>query len=279
MNLKRLVLAIGPLSLLLLAANASGPWSISRVGAASANTVFLPLISRPAPPLAVGYQFRWDGNGYIRGSLAYNVGVHTTANFDTMADGDTIRARWSLWYDPNPWAFPSETWDSYYSLSTGYLKSTTSVVDPAWKWGFPLILPFDWRWQNGQTVSIDGQAFVVSGPFPNYVLGQAIQCWKLTNRDKFLYGDWGDTKQYVNPGDVILEYDAGPSRLNTRSDILRREYYKGNLTQDTVQYIEQLTAASSFSAASVTALSRLPIEVGDAATKTERGQMGSAAAW
>lgn len=277
MNLKRLVLAIGLSSVLLLGAAALR--SSSRVGAASTNTVFLPLVSRPVPSLAVGYQFAWNGNGYIRGSEYYDIGYHETIELDQMEDPDTIRASCYAWYDPNPLALNDERWNSYLSVSTGYQKSTTYIDDPSLKWSYPLILPFDWRWQNGQMVTIGGQAFVVSGPISGYTaFGRAFQYWKLTNRDKFLYGDWGDWKQYVNPGEAILEYDAGTSQLNTRSNILRREYYKESPTL-TVQYIMQLTGASSLSASSIAGFNQPPKLPRDSPTTSVREREGNPAGW
>lgn len=90
----------------------------------------------------------------------------------------------------------------------------------------------------------------MSGPHAGYTaFGRAVQYWKLANRDKFLYRDGGgDYKQYVHAGDVTLWYDAGNTRLLLYCNVLRREYYKGNLTSDTVQYIYNLTSSNAFSA-------------------------------
>jgi hypothetical protein len=208
---------------------------------------YLPIIFRPRPPLFVGLSLREDGEGYIRGDLNYNVGYHLTRDLNGMTDADTIRSHNYQWYDPNPMRFYSVTWDSYYSVSTGYFKSSSKPDDPSWKWGNPWILPYDWSLSNGQTFWVDSQAFLVSGPHSGYTsFGVAVQYWKLVNRDKFLYLDIGDTKQYVHPGDITLWYDAGITRLELHGDILRREYYKGNLTSDTVQYIYNLTSCTDF---------------------------------
>jgi hypothetical protein len=199
-------------------------------------------------PLFVGLQLRWDGSGYIRGSEYYDVGTHATRDLNGLTDADTIRSHYYHWYDPNPENWASETWDSYYSVSTGYFKSSSVPGDPSWKWGNPWVMPYDWRLSNGQTFIIDGKAFLVSGPYSGYTaFGKAVQYWKLINRDKFLYWDGGGNwKQYVHPGDITLWYDAGSTRLELYSNVLRRYYYKGNLTSDTVQYIENLTSSNSF---------------------------------
>lgn len=199
-------------------------------------------------PFFVGLQVGWDGAGYIRGSWYYDVGTHLTRDCNGLMDADTIKCHHHSWYHPNPLDWPSETWDSYYSVSTGYFKSSSVPSDPSWKWGYPGILPYDWQFHDGQAFSIDGQAFVVSGPHSGYTaFGQAVQYWQLVNRHKFLYWDGsGDWKQYVHPGDITLWYDAGNTRLLLHDDILRRYYHKEQLTHDTVQYIMNLTSANAF---------------------------------
>lgn len=205
-------------------------------------------------PLFVGLQLRWDGNGYIRGSEYADVGSHTQKTLNGLTDTDTIRSHNYSWYDPNPYGWDSETWDSYYSVTTGYFKSSSVPGDPAWKWGNPWILPYDWQFFNGQTVSIDGQAFIVSGPYSGYTaFGKLVQYWKLVNRDKFLFWNGGGSwTQYIHPGDITLHYEAGKTRLLLYSNILRRYYYNGQITSDTVQYVENLTSANSFPSVSVT---------------------------
>jgi hypothetical protein len=62
-----------------------------------------------------------------------------------------------------------------------------------------------------------------------------------------LYWDGGgDWKQYVYPGDIVLRYDAGDTRLELYSNDLQHDFYQGDPTSDTVQYIINLTAANSF---------------------------------
>jgi len=199
-------------------------------------------------PLFVGLELRWDGDGYIRGSRYYDIGYHETKDLNDLTDADTVRVHSHAWYSPNPLDFDSETWDSYYSVSTGHFKSSSVPSDPSWKWGYPWILPYDWQFSNGQVFWLGGQAFTVSGPHSGYTAwGQAIQYWQLVNRDKFLYWDGGgDWKQYVHSGDITLRYDAGSTRLLLHDDILRRYYYKGQQTSDTVQYIINLTEANAF---------------------------------
>ena len=202
-------------------------------------------------PLFVGLQLRWDGRGYIRGSEYFDVGTHLTRHLNGLTDADTVRSHNYFWYDPNPKDWPSDTWDDYYSVSTGYFKASSLPDDPSWKWGSPWRLPYDWSFSDGQTFSIGGQAFLVSGPHSGYTaFGKAVQYWKLVNRDKFLYWDGGgDWKQYVHAGDITLWYDAGNTRLELHSNVLRRSYYKGSLTSHTVQYIDNLTSSNSFPSA------------------------------
>jgi hypothetical protein len=205
-------------------------------------------------PLFFGLQLRWDGDGYLRGSRYYNIGSHRTRDLNDLTDADTIKSHNYSWYDPNPLDFDSETWDSYYSVSTGYFKSSSSPSDPSWKWGYPWILPYDWQFSNGQTFWLDDQAFRVSGPHSGYTaFGQLVQYWQLVNRDKFLYWDGGgDWKQYVHSGDITLQYDAGNTRLLLHRDVFRRYYYKDQLHIDTVQYISNLTSANAFPSSALT---------------------------
>jgi len=95
---------------------------------------------------------------------------------------------------------------------------------------------------------INGQAFLVSGPYSGYTaFGQAVQYWQLTNRDKFLlWDDGGDWKEYVHPGEITLRYDAGITRLLIYNNELRRWYYRGNLTSDTIQWIDNLTSTNAW---------------------------------
>jgi hypothetical protein len=97
---------------------------------------------------------------------------------------------------------------------------------------------------------VGGQPFLVSGPHPGTTtFGQPVQYWELVNRDRFLYWDGGQGfTQYVHAGEARLRYDAGRTRLLLYSDVLRRYYENGGLTPYTVQYIENLTGASSFPA-------------------------------
>jgi len=206
-------------------------------------------------PLFVGLQLRWDGEGYIRTDLNLNVGWHVERNLNGLTDADTIRSHNYSWYDPNPLELDSEVSDSYYSVTTGNFKSSSLPSDPAWKWDYPWILPYDWQFSNGQTAYVGGQAFTVSGPHSGYTaFGKLVQYWRLVNRDKFLYYDGSSRKQYVHPGDITLHYESGKTRLLLHYDVLRRFYYDGQLTSDTVQYIYNLTSANSFPPVSVTSI-------------------------
>jgi len=199
-------------------------------------------------PLFVGLKLRWDGAGYIRFTNEYyNVGTHWENDLDILTDPDTIRSNNRHWYDPNPEGWATDTWFSYYSISTGQWKSSSVPDDPAWKWGYSWKLGYTSQFNNGQVVTIDGQAFTVSGPYAGYTaFGKAVQYWQFVNNNQFLYWDGGDWKQYCHPGDVTLRYDAGNNRLELYSSVMRRYYYQGTLTSNTVQYIENLTYANSF---------------------------------
>jgi hypothetical protein len=200
-------------------------------------------------PLFVGLELRWDGEGYIRGDYDnFDVGVHTERNCNGLTDPDTIRCHSDQWYDPNPEGWESESWDDYYSVSTGHFRSSSVPSDPSWKWGNPWILPYEWSFHNGQTFSLFGQDFLVSGPHTGYTaFGQAVQYWKLVNKDRFLHWDGGgDWKAYVRAGDATLHYHAGSTRLLLHRDLRRTGYYKGDRTNETVQYITNLTSANVF---------------------------------
>jgi len=199
-------------------------------------------------PLFVGLTLRWDGAGYLRGSWYYDIGSHQTRDLNGLTDPDTIRSHNYAWYDPNPLGFESETWESYYSVSTGYWRSSSVPPDPSWKWGCYWVLPYDWQLHGGQETTIDGQPFAVSGPHWGYTTwGQAVQYWQLVNKTKFLIWDGGgEWQQYVHSGDITLWYEADNTRLLLHDDVLRRVYYQGKLTNDTVQYIVNLTYSNSF---------------------------------
>lgn len=140
-----------------------------------------------------------------------------------------------------------DTWNKYYSVSTGELKATDAIIDPAWKWKWSGILLYDYNLTGGQTVLITGQEFNVTGPHSGYTTyGKPIQYWELINKNKFLLYDAGTAwTQYIHAGDAILRYDAGNSRLLIHDDILRHKYYEGELTDYTVRYISNLTSSNS----------------------------------
>lgn len=198
-------------------------------------------------PLFVGLKLRWDGVGYIRGSEYYEVGTHDERVLDIITEPDTVRANNHYWYAPNPQGWEDDYWYSYYSVTTGLWKGSSTPGDPAWKWGYSLILGYYSQFVNGETVTIDGQNFTVTGPHSGVtVWGRSIQYWKFVNQNNILYWDGGgDWKQYVHPGDVVLHYDAGNSRLLLFSSILRHYYYQGAVTSDTVQYVDNLTSSNS----------------------------------
>jgi hypothetical protein len=211
----------------------SGTWSTTQ-----AVTIY---------PLYVGLNIGWDGNGYVRGTLYYDIGSHETDNLDVLTEPDTIRLNGHLWYDPNPAGLDEDYWTSYYSVVTGLWKGSSSPGDPSWKWGYPWFLPYTLQLSNNKTVTLDNQAFTVTGPFTGMTSwGHSIQYWQLVNQKKFLlWSDGGDWTQYIHIGEAILRFDAGSSRLLLYSNIKRHLYYKGKLQNDTVQYIDNLTSSTS----------------------------------
>ena len=101
-------------------------------------------------------------------------------------------------------------------------------------------------YKNGATVLSDGQKFTVTGPtLGTTTFDKTIHYWQFVNQQKFLFWDGGDWKQYAHTGDIVLRYDVDGSGLELYSSVMRRDYYKGSLTSDTVQYIIQLTSATS----------------------------------
>jgi len=198
-------------------------------------------------PLHVGLNVQWDGAGYIRGERIYDVGVHISRNADILTEPDTIRVRTHQWYAPDPFGWDAEVWNVFYSVTRGAFLSSSLPSDPSWKWGSHWILPYHVRLHDGQTFMIDGQPFRVTGPHQGFsTSGKTIHYWKMVNKERFLYGDWGDgNRQYVHAGDITLWYDAGPTRLLFYRNVLRRQYDGNRNTGDTVQYIENLTSATS----------------------------------
>jgi hypothetical protein len=70
--------------------------------------------------------------------------------------------------------------------------------------------------------------------------------WEFVNQGKILcYDDGSDWKQYINAEEAILRYDAGGSGLEIYANITRHLYYQGDDIGDSIQYISNLTAASS----------------------------------
>lgn len=210
---------------------------------------FLPLVFKPYEPLFVGLSLQWDSDGYIQGSgYTYYVGHHYTVDLIGMYDADSVIVDNYSWYDPNPFGWSPESWQTLYSVKTGYSEAPAPPLDWPWKWGNPWIMPYDWHFQDGQTVSVGGQAFIVSGPYAGTTeWGQSVRFWQLVNRDLFLFWDGGgDWTQYVFPGHIVLRYDAGQSRLQLYRNVFRTYFYQGTQTVDTVQYIDYLTYASSF---------------------------------
>jgi hypothetical protein len=211
--------------------------------------ILLPIIRRAATlPLFVGLVSQWDGEGYIRTDEVFDVGYHISRTLDAWTDADIVRCRTRQWYDPNPAGWPVATWNSYDSVSTGDFRSSSQPGDPDWKWDHWWIVPNGVQFRAGTTVQVGGQDFRVTGPHAGYsAFGQAIQYWRLENTARFKYWDaGGDWTAYVLPGDAVLYYDAGHTRLLLHRDVLRVFYYKGKRTSETAQYIYNLTASTAF---------------------------------
>jgi hypothetical protein len=196
----------------------------------------------------VGLELKWDDYTYIRGSEYNNIVSHHERTLDQLTDADTIRGYNYIWYSVNPYGWEPLTYYSYYSVTTGYWKFNSIPDDPSYKWNYPAILPYDWQLSDGQTFSIEGQVFNVSGPHSGYTaFGKQVFYWELVNRDKFLYWDGGgDWTQYIHPGDITIKYDTGNTRVYFYSNILRRIYFQGQFYGDTIQYIKNLMSANSF---------------------------------
>lgn len=198
-------------------------------------------------PLFVGLKIRWDGEGFIRlGSLYENVGTHETKDCGNLTDIDTLQCYGNGWYSPNPLGFDESAWYDYFSPTTGQWKGGSSIGDPAWKWSYSWKLGYGSQFASGETVTIDGQKFTVTGPHSGLTTyGKSIKYWQFVNQNKILYYEDPDEIQYVHPGEAILRYDAGGSGLLLYSSIKRTWYEGGAATSDTVQYIKQLTSSTS----------------------------------
>lgn len=197
-------------------------------------------------PLFVGLQARYDGVGYVRGRNNYDTGWYETIALDALSGVDSVQAQIHAWYDPNPHGFEESYTTSYFSVNTGDLKSSTAQSDPAWKWEYAWKLAYDATFTDGGTIQIDGQNFTVRGPKSGTTsYGRSIAYWEFVNQDPFLIYDAGDVKQVTQPGEAILRYDAGASRLLIYNDITRHIYYQDEDIGESVQYVAHLTAANS----------------------------------
>ncbi len=200
----------------------------------------LPTPSPVPPPLAVlhvGLQLRWDGSGYIFfDGYSWRPGTHLTRIIDQQVDSDTVREAGRQWYSPNPLNFSEDNWYCHRNTVTNRAETCSGEDDPAWKWGYPWIMPSDVGLANGQRATIDGQAFDVTGPHTFLTgYGEEATFWRLRNRNRFLYhysgGEW---KQYVEAGDVTLLYEVGSGIL--LYDNVKRTYYKND--QSTSNYVQ-----------------------------------------
>jgi hypothetical protein len=202
----------------------------------------------PEPVLQVGDRHTWDGKGFLRVEEYKEVGTHLVRKLDMMTAPNTIRSSNRYWYDPNPNHWEEETWYAYYSPVTARFLSSSATGDPAWKFGFPWVMPTDWHLAANKTHEIDRQEFRVSGPIDGFTaFGRPVRYWRLENKSNILYwSDGGSWTQVVRPGNLELHYDAGPTRLLLFSDVLRSYYYNGSSTGYNVQYAEKLTSSNAF---------------------------------
>ncbi len=119
----------------------------------------------PVPTLHPGLQLRWDGKGHIYFDNYYwNPGTHEHRVVDRQIDADTVRILARSWYSPNPFNWPEENWYCHYNSHTNHPETCSSQGDPAWKWGYPWILPKELELVNARPVTIDGQSVSVTGP-------------------------------------------------------------------------------------------------------------------
>ncbi|MEJ2710534.1 MAG: IPT/TIG domain-containing protein [Anaerolineales bacterium] len=218
----------------------------ARTVTASGNSPWSNVQALRIYPLFVGLRVRFDGVGYIRGLDNYDVGWHETLAVDTLTDADTVRALFHAWYDPDPLGFGQGDMTEYYSVTTGVLISSSLPDDPNLKWEYSWKLDYDATFTDGSTVQINGQNFTVRGPKAGTTsYGKPISYWEFVNQNQILYYDLGDLKQYIQPGQAILRYDAGSSRLLLHEDVTRRLYYLGEDLGESVQYVVDVTAANS----------------------------------
>ena len=215
------------------------------------KTVYLPLIMAPYKPLFVGLSLQWTGAGYGRGTTfdPWEAAHSLTRDLDIMTDSDTIRSRNYEMYTLNPFSWPDASWYAYYSVSSLQFRSSSAVPNPDWKWDYwDWILPRSAMLSNGATYMIGGQPFLVSGPFDGYsAFGQAVRYWRLANQNAFLlWDDGGVWTLYAHPGEIILHYEAGERRLLLYYDELRHYYKQGNLVDDTVRWLGNLTATNAW---------------------------------
>ena len=198
----------------------------------------------PLPTLHVGLQLRWDGAGHIYFDDYYwNPGTHTTRDVDQQVDADTVRIYAEDWYSPNPFDWEDESCYCHDNTVSNRGELCSAQGDPAWKWGFPWILPTDVTLVSGDTVEIDGQVFNVTGPHTFLTgYGEQVNFWRLVNRDKFLihYGG-GEWKQYVEKGDASLFYEFHDSRMLIFSNVKRSYYKNDKSTANNVRYEDWLT--------------------------------------
>jgi hypothetical protein len=207
-----------------------------------------PTPTRTNTIIFLGQKNSWDGEGFIRTDVRFDVGIHHRQEFDLITGNDIIRSTNEYWYAPNPQGWGSKNWYAFYSMSSGNFLSSSAISDPAWKFSNPLIMPLSWSPIAGQPFPISGNIFNVSGPFQGITaFGRPITYWRFVNRDRLLYWDeGGEWKQYVNAGELILHYDAGATRLIIYENILRSYYLREDQTTYFVQYITKLTESNAF---------------------------------
>lgn len=207
-------------------------------------------VPSPTPfvaPIFVGERNGWDGDGFINFETYQEVGTHLRRTFDQMVAADVIRSDNLHWYDPNPNDWEQEQWYSHYKLSTGEFVSSSVPSSSVWKFSDPWFIRYPFDFQAGQDVLISGNRFSVAGPYDGVTtFGAPVSYWQLVNRERVLYYENGPWKQYVLPGELVLHYDAGQTRLQLYRDVMRREYYNSSATPYNVRYVHWLTVSNAF---------------------------------
>lgn len=198
-------------------------------------------------PLYYGLKVRWDGPGAIRGSQAIDMGYHLSVNCNDISERGNMYCQWAEDYNPDPLNFGPSGWGDIYNMNqddpTIRERDYSSVL-----WTYPWIRGYDTQYVDGATVEIDRYKFTVTGPHHGVTTyGAEITYWEFVNQGNIpFYNDYSSgIYQVIRVGDAVLRYDAGPSHLLIYDSVKRTFYDNSVATAETVQYITQLTSATS----------------------------------